>query len=170
MPAMRATETTSPLGPSPRATAPAVSGRMRTSARTTARRSVAALPPTSTMRALPASSRCESSLTGRQPPAASRVRGGDPCLSAPKGAWRVQVALDRPVEAAPAGDGSEGGEQQPLYEIGGPAKADLTAKAGGQEGAEQWRRASVRVGVPVGAQALDHHDGALEVQRRLHPG
>src|SRR5687768_17115290 len=61
MPAMRAVPTTSPFGASPRATAAAVSGAMRTTARATARRSVTSLSPTSTIRALPASSMCVSS-------------------------------------------------------------------------------------------------------------
>src|SRR6185312_12037704 len=46
---------------SPRATAAAVSGAIRTTARATARRSVTSLSPTSTIRALPASSMCVSS-------------------------------------------------------------------------------------------------------------
>src|SRR3954454_17475888 len=61
MPARRAVEATSPLGASPRATAAAVSALMCTTARATARRSVTSLPPTSTIRARPASSRWESS-------------------------------------------------------------------------------------------------------------
>src|SRR6266508_453728 len=61
MPAMRAMPSTSPLGASPRATAAAVSGAIRTTARATARRSVTCLSPTSTIRALPASSMCVSS-------------------------------------------------------------------------------------------------------------
>src|SRR5215207_9961165 len=58
IPAIRAVPTTSPFGPSPRATAVAVAGVMSTTARATARRSVASLPPTSTIRARPAASRC----------------------------------------------------------------------------------------------------------------
>src|SRR3954453_7046004 len=61
MPAMRAVPITSPLGASPRATAAAVSADMRTVARARARRSLTSLPPTSTIRARPASSRCVSS-------------------------------------------------------------------------------------------------------------
>src|SRR5688500_14093837 len=63
MPAMRAVPSTSPFGASPRATAAAVSGAMRTIARATARRSVTGLAPTSTIRALPCSSRWVRSAT-----------------------------------------------------------------------------------------------------------
>src|ERR1700722_13650071 len=54
---------TSPLGASPRCTRRAVSGLTLTTARATARRSVACLAPTSTMRARPDGSRWVSSLT-----------------------------------------------------------------------------------------------------------
>src|SRR3954447_18508256 len=56
-PAMRAVPSTSPLGASPAATVAAVRGDMRTVARATARRSLTALSPTSTIRASPWSSR-----------------------------------------------------------------------------------------------------------------
>src|SRR3954464_4847175 len=58
MPATRAVPRTSPFGASPATTAAAVSALMRTIACATARRAVAGLSPTSTMRAEPSSSRC----------------------------------------------------------------------------------------------------------------
>src|SRR5579884_4537723 len=61
MPAIRAVASTSPLGALPSATARAVSGETLTAARASARRSVAGLAPTSTMRARPLSSRWVSS-------------------------------------------------------------------------------------------------------------
>src|SRR5262245_63825565 len=64
MPAMRATPNTSPLGASPAATAAAVWGAIRTNARATARRRVTSLDDTSTIRALPDSSRCVSGSGG----------------------------------------------------------------------------------------------------------
>src|SRR4051794_5147775 len=57
MAAIRATATTSPFGRSPDTTRAAVSGVMRTTARARAQRSLGALPPTSTMRAVPSASR-----------------------------------------------------------------------------------------------------------------
>src|SRR5215217_4855951 len=61
--AIRATAATSPLGLSPRATRAAASGDMRTTARARAKRSVARFVLTSTIRALPAASRCVSSAS-----------------------------------------------------------------------------------------------------------
>src|SRR5215218_190432 len=64
MPAMRAVPSTSPFGALPSRTAAAVVGLMRTTARASARRSVTSLPPTSTIRARPASPMWESSGGG----------------------------------------------------------------------------------------------------------
>src|SRR3954447_26725435 len=58
--ATRATVTTAPLGASPAATRAAVSGDIRTTARARAQREVSDFSETSTMRALPAASRCVS--------------------------------------------------------------------------------------------------------------
>src|SRR5687767_5282512 len=57
MPAMRATAKTSPLGVVPSRSARKVAGRMRSSARATARRALTSFAPTSTMRARPRASR-----------------------------------------------------------------------------------------------------------------
>src|SRR5690349_10033746 len=71
MPAMRAVPRTSPFGASPAATAAAVSGLMRTTARATARRAVSSLAPTSTIRAVPSPSRWV------RPSGMDRLRRGD---------------------------------------------------------------------------------------------
>src|SRR3954452_3837934 len=70
MAASRATVATSPLGASPAATRAAASGDMRTTARARAQREVSDFSLTSTMRALPASSRWVSA-----PSTAHMVRG-----------------------------------------------------------------------------------------------
>ena len=61
MPATRATASTSPLVMAPEAIFEAVSGSMCTRQRATARRWVASLAVTSTMRARPSGSRCVNS-------------------------------------------------------------------------------------------------------------
>src|SRR5215210_692378 len=99
MPAMRAVPITSPLGASPRATAAAVSGAIRTTARASARRSVTSLPPTSTIRALPASSMCVSS-SGRLVDALRRRDEVPHCLviAAPEQLDGVGVAVHDRLE------------------------------------------------------------------------
>src|SRR5688500_19687904 len=99
MPAMRAVPTTSPLGASPRATAAAVWGAIRTTARATARRSVTSFAPTSTIRALPASSMCVRS-SGRLVDALRRRDEVAHCLliAVPKQLDRVGVAVHDRLE------------------------------------------------------------------------
>src|SRR3954452_8286693 len=105
-PAMRAVPRTSPFGASPARTFAAVSGDMRTRARATARRSLAGLSPTSTMRAVPCSSTWVSSDISRALRGAGRrLRGRDQVAHGRRIAGaqqrdRVGVAVDDPLEEA----------------------------------------------------------------------
>jgi hypothetical protein len=63
---------------------------------------------------------------------------------------QIEVAIDRALETSSPGERGERRQHEPLHCVGGLTKADLPAKAGGKQRAEQRLGAPFGVRVPIG--------------------